>query len=81
MVEEIKRVSKQHPELFHYTTVAAFKSIYESRQFWATHYEHLDDSSEFGRFRLNVTEFIKPIIRSSIQCVHEPMSRGASTKP
>jgi Protein of unknown function (DUF2971) len=77
MVEEIERVSKQHPELFHYTTVAAFKSIYESRQFWATHYEHLNDSSEFGRFRLNVTEFIKPIIREKKKIFDDSIQHDA----
>jgi len=64
---EIELVSKEHPELFHYTTLVAFRSIYESRRFWATHYGHLDDSSEFGRFRLKVTEFIKPLIRNIIE--------------
>jgi Protein of unknown function (DUF2971) len=64
MIEEIERVSKLHSELFHYTTVAAFRSIYESRQLWATHYAHMNDSSELTRFRLKVCEFITPIVRN-----------------
>jgi hypothetical protein len=62
MVEGTDFVSKHHPELFHYTSMDAFKSIYESRQFWATHYAHMNDCSELSLFRLNVTEFIRPIV-------------------
>lgn len=56
-------VSKQFPELFHYTNVSAFENIYKTRQFWPTHYEDLNDRSEFARFRLKVCEFIRPKIR------------------
>jgi hypothetical protein len=56
-------VSKEFPELFHYTTVSAFESIYKTPQrLWATHYENLNDNTEFSRFRLKVREFIRPKI-------------------
>ena len=55
-------VSKQYPELFHYTDVSAFKSIYKTNQLWATHYKDLNDSSELSRFGLKVFEFIRPKI-------------------
>lgn len=57
------RVSDQHDELFHYTTVPAFESIYKSRTFWATHYEGLNDSSELQLFRRKLDNSIRPIIR------------------
>lgn len=55
-------ISNEFPELFHYTNVSAFESIYQTRQFWLTHYEDLNDSSEFTRFRLKVSKFIRPTI-------------------
>ena len=68
-------VSKEFPELFHYTNLSAFKNIYESRKFRATHYEDLNDSTEFIRFRLKVLEFIRPMIwgifNERIQCDDE----------
>jgi hypothetical protein len=72
MADDENIVSKQSPELFHYTKVSAFESIYKTRQFWATHYEDLNDSTEFARFRLKVHEFIRPKIREifdkKVQC-------------
>lgn len=62
MTEDAKHVSDQHDELFHYTTVQAFESIYKSRTFWATHYEDMNDSSEFQLFRRKLGEFIRPIL-------------------
>lgn len=56
------RLSDQHPELFHYTTVSAFESIYRQRKFRATHYEDLNDTTELGRFRLAVGKFIRPLV-------------------
>jgi len=63
MASDEKSVSKEFPELFHYTNVSAFKNIYKTRQFWATHYQDLNDNAEFARFSLKVREFIRPIIR------------------
>ena len=39
-------VSEEHPELFHYTGIAALKGILESNSLWATDQRHLNDSSE-----------------------------------
>lgn len=63
MLNGTERASDKHPELFHYTTVDAFRSIYNSRTFWATHYEDLNDSSELRRFGLKIRDFIAPMIR------------------
>lgn len=62
MPNNSKRLSDEFPELFHYTTVEAFKNIYKEQKLRATHYEDLTDSSELRRFRLKVSEFIKPVI-------------------
>ncbi len=56
-------ISKDFPELLHYTSVSAFESIYKEQIFHATHYEDLNDSSELNCFKLKVVEFISPIIR------------------
>jgi hypothetical protein len=63
MADHENIVSKQFPELFHYTSVSALESIFKTQQFWATHYANLNDSTEFARFRLKVCEFIRPKIR------------------
>ena len=39
-------VSTKHPELFHYTSLQALEGILETNTLWATHAEHLNDSSE-----------------------------------
>ena len=58
-----KKLSEDFPELFHYTTVPAFESIYSGRKLWATHYEDLNDWSELDQFRLKVEKYIIPHIR------------------
>lgn len=72
MGHDAPRVSEEFPELFHYTTIPAFESIYASQTFWATHYSDLNDSSELLRFRLKVHELAAPIIadifRKRMQC-------------
>jgi hypothetical protein len=70
-----KKVSEELPELFHYTTVAAFESIYKTtRQLWATHYKDLDDNTEFTRFRRKLSKYITPKIRD---IVNEDVQRDA----
>src|SRR5208337_1138447 len=66
MADNEKIVSKQYPKLFHYTNVSAFENIYKTQQFWPTHYQDLNDTTEFARFRLKVREFIRPQIREII---------------
>lgn len=57
-----KLLSDDISELFHYTTMDGFKSIYKERKFWATHYKDLNDSSELGQFKEKPSEFIQPTI-------------------
>ncbi len=63
MGDDERIVSDEFPELFHYTNVSAFENIYNTRKLWATHYQDLNDTTEFTRFRLKVRQFILPIIR------------------
>lgn len=63
MLDNKNPVSKEFPELFHYTNVSALTSIYKEKIFRATYYEGLNDKSELRRFGLKVREFIRPLIR------------------
>lgn len=40
------RVSDEHSELLHYTSIDALRGLLESDTIWATHTEHLNDTSE-----------------------------------
>lgn len=40
-----------HPELFHYTSAAAFENIVRSNSFWASHYEDMKDKTEVKGLR------------------------------
>ena len=66
MINNDKPLSRDFPEVFHYTNVAAFENIYKEQKFWATHYEDLNDASEMKRFNLKVYDFIRPIIKELI---------------
>jgi hypothetical protein len=59
-------LSRDFPEVFHYTNVAAFENIYKEQKFRATHYEDLNDASEMKRFSLKVYDFIRPTIRELV---------------
>ena len=63
MLDNENPVSKEFPELFHYTNVSALTNIFKEHIFRATHYEDLNDKSELERFSLKVRDFIRPIIR------------------
>jgi hypothetical protein len=43
-------VSKEFPELLHYTSVSAFTNIYKQQILRATHFEDVNDKSELQRF-------------------------------
>lgn len=63
VTNDLKLLSKEFPELFHYTNISAFENIYKTQQLWPTHYEDLNDTTEFKRFKKNVCDYIRPIIR------------------
>ena len=41
----------KYPTLYHYTSFDAAKKIIKNQTLWATHYEHLNDSTEFYFFK------------------------------
>lgn len=41
-----RSVPVEHPELHHYTTYVGLKGIYRSNTLWATHFAHLNDTTE-----------------------------------
>ena len=45
------KTSEAYKYLYHYTTEDALIKILESQSLWATHIEHLNDSSEFVHFK------------------------------
>lgn len=59
----MESLSDLYPELFHYTTIEAFESICRTQQFWATHYEDLNDATELRQVRAVIIDLIEPIIR------------------
>ena len=48
-----------YPELHHYTSYAGLSGILESQTIWATHFFHLNDSSEVSLLRNPLTEAVK----------------------
>ena len=75
MARQPECASSKFPELFHYTTVPAFKNIYATQKFWATDCRDLNDSSELLLFRDIVREDIVPIIR---KCFLARMARDTA---
>jgi hypothetical protein len=62
---------EQHPELYHYTTLAGLEGILGSQCLWATHYLWLNDSSESGLLKEPLTSAIadklRPLTKRRIQ--------------
>lgn len=57
-----KLLSDKVPEIFHYTSVEAFASIYRTRKVWATHFSDMNDSSEQLRFQNFAIQFAQPLL-------------------
>ena len=53
---EEMRVSDEHPEIFHYTSVSTLRDILGSGVLWATHAGHLNDTSEMKLLGGHLTE-------------------------
>lgn len=47
---EIKKVSEEHEEIYHYTTAIGLESILRTQQLWATHMGYLNDAEEHTGF-------------------------------
>jgi len=63
------KVSEEHPELFHYTSVEALNGILKSNTLWATCATHLNDSSEmqliWPQIEHSLTDFIEMEIKNT----------------
>lgn len=78
------RVSQEHPELFHYTSIRALEGILESNTLWATHVRYLNDSSEMTllwpmieeRFKGYMENVVKPVIRDRPEMKDEIEAHG-----
>lgn len=60
-------VSVKFPELFHYTSIESLEAIFRSRQFWATHYADMNDTTEHKRFSLKALAHIRPLVFSKFR--------------
>lgn len=56
-------VVHNHPELHHYTTADALEGMISTNSFWATHFRHLNDSTEV----LGIAERIGPAWETSFE--------------
>ena len=61
---EEPRVSDEHPELLHYTSIRALHGLLESDTIWATHTAHLNDTSE-------MTQIVPSLKQACIDHMHE----------
>jgi hypothetical protein len=63
-----------HPELFHYTSRAAFQAIIQSNTLWATHFRHFTDDTEIST--------LKPLLFRTVADVfyHEVKKRDHGTR-
>ena len=72
-----EKCSDKHDTLYHYTSMDGFRGIIETQTLWATHYQHLNDSSELKRFAATLPTFLVPIIKRVIK---GHMAEGLPTK-
>ncbi len=64
-----------HPELFHYTSLAAFQSIVTSNSFWASHYADMADKSEVILMKDKLHCVIAPRFEEIVAPMNRPNRR------
>jgi len=57
---------QEHPELHHYTSIEGLRGIVESNTLWATHFEDLNDASEFIHLRRPLVEALSIRLRPTL---------------
>ena len=62
-----EKCSDKHDTLYHYTSMDGCRGIIETQTLWATHYQHLNDSSELKRFAATLPTFLVPIVKRVIK--------------
>ena len=56
------KVSDEHKYLYHYTNYQGLLGILESQCIWATHFQFLNDESEFQLFKKELNEHLEPTV-------------------
>lgn len=68
-------IHEKHDVLYHYTTVGGLKGILENQCLWATHYSHLNDTTEIGHFRGELKKRLRPQFKKEIRARYRSNSR------
>jgi len=78
-VDEIKRVSEAHEEIYHYTTAVGLEGILRTQQLWATHMEYLNDADEHrGFFLRRLPKLLDEPVREAVdELMRTPDGRNA----
>jgi len=58
-----EKCSDKHDTLYHYTTMDGFRGIMKTQTLWATHYQHLNDTSELARLTPVLTDLLVPTVK------------------
>jgi hypothetical protein len=69
-------IAGAHPELFHYTGLAAFESIIGTGTLWASHYRDLSDKEEVYSFRRLLPAAIFPGFQKELLALNRHLRRG-----
>ena len=68
-------IHEKHDVLYHYTSEDGLKGILESQCLWATHYSHLNDTTEIGHFRGELKKRLRPRLKKEIREQYRKNSR------
>jgi len=64
------KLSEEHSTVYHYTTMAAFRSIWQTQELWARHFRYMNDASETERLGAKMFDAIRPAIKKAAQTVY-----------
>ena len=73
MTDNPSRLARDHPELFHYTTLAGLRGMVQNQTRWATHYQYLNDPTEIEHLREELKVQLFP---SMLEVAKELHKRG-----
>lgn len=68
-------IHEKHDVLYHYTTPKGLQGILKSQCLWATHYSHLNDTTEIGYFRGELRKRLRPRFKKEIRAQYRTNSR------
>jgi hypothetical protein len=70
----------EHPELHHYTSFAGLRGILSSNTLWATHFYHLNDSTEVMLLKQSVTKTLASCVSVPTNTPGNRHARRAATR-